>query len=527
MLRQALQSALPQQRQGTDYAMHIGPPTGGLNTRDSLVGMDPRDAIVLNNWFPQASEVWQRGGSTNFATGMTGTVQTLAVYSPVGGADQLIAFTNSGAYNVSAGGVIGGLMAGSAFTNGFVTTLNITNSAGNSFLWACNGVDTPMYWNGATWTAAAITGVTSGAGNIITAWIFKHRIWFIEKNTMNCYYLPLDSIQGAASQYPMGNLFKAGGYLVAGTNWTLLGGDGPMDALAIVSSEGEVAVFQGSNPDSATSWGLSGMYTISRPANKKCFFKLGGDVGFITENGVFPLSRALQLGSINFASALSNKIQPSIVAAMQAGGLTTQGWEACVYPAYNALIINLAAPPPNSPTQYVMNTVTGQWCSFSGWKAFSFAVFNGLLYFGAAGGIVLRAWDGVSTSDNGSDITTYVQQAYQYFGLSRKMKKTRLLRLLLGYDGGIDLTWGISADYNFLQPTSFLARAAISPGSPWDTSPWDTSPWTAAVQRYKRWMAAGHAPGYALSLVLQTAGNNSSQVRWAGTDFVFDAAGVM
>lgn len=522
-MRQPVQDSIPRNRGGTSHATHSGAPVGGLNTRDSVVNMDSRDALVLDNWFPQATEVWQRGGYTPFATGMTGIVKALASYNVPTAADKFIAFTDAGAYNITAGGAIGGIMTGSALTNGYVQTLNFTNSAGTSFLWICNGVDTPKYYDGANWTATAITGLTPA--NIVQAWIFKHRIWFVEQNTMNAWYLPIDSIQGAASTYPMGNLFRRGGYLVAGCNWTLDGGDGPDDALVLITSEGELAVFQGTDPNSASAWALAGIFYVGKPAGRKCFFKLGGDVGLITESGVYPLSRALQLGSMNFSAALSNKIQPSVSAAVAISGPYAKGYEGCVYPKTNALIVNMPNVLTGGATQFVMNTITGQWCTFSGWNATCFEVFQGQLYFGDASGTVQKAWTGVS--DAGSLIYTTVYQAYQYFGSSARMKKVRLLRFLLEYDGSLDVKWAISADYDNAIINSLYPGGGAPICATWDISDWDTSWWCLDINRKKQWKAVFHPPGYALSLRMITSGLTSDPVRWAGTDFIIDPSGMM
>ena len=120
MMRSPLQGRVVNDRAGTGYATHVAAPTGGLNTRDSVVNMDSRDALVLDNWFPQASEVWQRGGFQSYATGMTGSVRTLVAYNPASLDKKFIAFTDAGAYDITAGGVIGGIMGGSRVTDCYV-----------------------------------------------------------------------------------------------------------------------------------------------------------------------------------------------------------------------------------------------------------------------------------------------------------------------------------------------------------------------------------------------------------------------
>jgi hypothetical protein len=228
---------------------------------------------------------------------------------------------------------------------------------------------------------------------------------------------------------------------------------------------------------------------------------------------------------MNFAAALSNKIQPTFVGALALSNVGVKGYEGCVYPQFNALLINIPSVTNPTAMQFVMNTITGQWCTFSGWNVTCFEVFNGQLYFGDYNGDVKKAWSGVD--DQGTLITTMVQQAYQYFGVPRKMKKVRLLRFLLEYDGSLAMTWAISPDYSGSVNSSFYPGEGTQPCASWDISDWDTSWWCMDVNRRKQWKAAFHAPGYALSVRMQTSGKISFPIRWAGTDFILDRAGEM
>ena len=80
-------------------------PIGGWNARDSLANMEPMDAVTLENWFPSVSSVNLRGGYSQFATGISGQVETLMTYSS-GSSNKLFAIANGSIYNVTAGGAV-------------------------------------------------------------------------------------------------------------------------------------------------------------------------------------------------------------------------------------------------------------------------------------------------------------------------------------------------------------------------------------------------------------------------------------
>ena len=156
-------------------------PVGGWNARDSLANMEPLDAVTLINYFPTVSNCVLRGGYSKWATGMTGQVQSLFVYSG-GATTKMFAVVGTPTfkiYNVTAGGAVGGAVVSSGITSAIWEYINITTAAG-SYLYAVNGVDKPLLYDGTNWVAIdgsstpAITGVTTTTLGNVT--LFKNRL---------------------------------------------------------------------------------------------------------------------------------------------------------------------------------------------------------------------------------------------------------------------------------------------------------------------------------------------------------------
>ena len=55
----------------------IPAPVGGLNARDSLAEMPPTDAVKMDNWDANTTNISLRLGAQNQATGLPGWVETL------------------------------------------------------------------------------------------------------------------------------------------------------------------------------------------------------------------------------------------------------------------------------------------------------------------------------------------------------------------------------------------------------------------------------------------------------------------
>ena len=55
-------------------------PVKGWNARDPIGAMKPDEAIMLDNWFPSATDVMQRKGREDHVTGISGQVESLMAY---------------------------------------------------------------------------------------------------------------------------------------------------------------------------------------------------------------------------------------------------------------------------------------------------------------------------------------------------------------------------------------------------------------------------------------------------------------
>lgn len=492
-------------------------PVGGWNERDSLASMKPNQAIVLKNFFPKTGYCEVRGGYSSHATGMTGNGKTLAVYNAPSGTNKMYCYTASGVYDVSSSGAVGASKL--ARTNG-KHQWTMFGDGTNNWLIAVNGVDKPAYYDGSTWTAVdnvsspALTGLTTT--NIIGVFEFKGRLIFIEKSSLSFWYLASGAAGGALTEFDLSGVAKKGGYLMAGITWTFDGGSGPDDRAVFITSEGEVLVYQGTNPSSAASWALTGVFDLGKPLGRRCLQKYAGDVIAVTESGALPLSRALQSTTVNNEAALTNIIDNAFNESARSYG-STFGWEAIVYPAQAALIVNIPIAEDGVHEQYVMNTITKAWCKFTDWDAETFAVYNGQLYF-ADGTATYKAWSG--TADDGSNITAYGKTAFSYFSDMGTQKRFSMFRPLLASNGSISFLADIDVDFNDTEITGTATYTAIS-GGQWDVGNWDEAYWAGGVQVLKEWTSPDENIGYCASGKIKIV-TNTLTVQWIANDYVFE-----
>jgi hypothetical protein len=490
----------------------IPAPIGGWNARDSLANMDPMDAVEMVNMFPTPSAVSLRGGYTRHATGIDGNVQTLLTYN-AGANSKMFAATSTGKiYDVTNPGVVGAPVV-TGLSSGVFEYVNIT-TAGGSFLMAVNGVDTPILYNGTTFTAPSITGVT--LTNLANVTLFKNRIWFIEKNTLKAWYLPVSSIGGAVSLFDFSSVCRWGGYLVDFDSWTNDAGYGADDNFVLVTSKGEIIAYRGTNPDSAGTWALIGIWKMGAPVAQRCMFKWAGDLLVLTYDGLTLMSQALSSDRTNEAMALSDKIQSAIGVASESYGGSNNGWQIFYSPKHDALWVNIPISAAGQE-QYVMNTITRSWCRFQGWRAFCWELYNDDPYFGA-GGYVAKAWDTNTYSDDGANITTKTLQAFNHFEARGIFKTFTRAKPTFFSSGSPTFQVGINVDYNISDTTAPLTASAVSK-SLWGTAIWNDATWYGSQQVISPWVGIV-GMGSTGAIQVKTA-SNGIPVQWASTEVLY------
>ena len=523
--------------EATAQATSVQAPIGGWNARDSLANMAPEDAIVLDNLIPGTDKVEGRRGFSEHATpsSVTSNIDTLATW--VGPSSQVLwAFaipsaTNKRAYDCTSAG---SPAANAAFTTlahtgtraDYVSTMFV-NTAG-AYLYLCDalGENAPCHYNGTTWAAPSISGVT--AANLVSVASYRYRLFFIEKNSLNLWYLDRDAISGTAKRLALGGIAKDGGYLVACGTWTVDAGDGIDDMLVAVTSEGQVLMFAGNDPSSASAWRLAGIYKTAAPIGRKCLLRYGSSLFVITVDGLVAVESLFQQSLAQPAVPVTDKIRRAFYEAA-ADWKDEPGWQAIYYPAGRYILVNVpqssyASTATSRPMhQYVMNVQTRQWCRFTGQNARSWSLLNGALYFGGVDGVVYAADTGYS--DDSTTIPYRAKQAYNYFGARGYLKQWTLARLTLLTDA-TTVQGAIYIDVDFgsqdLSPTGALT---VTSGAAWDVPDWDTVFWDQAAAISQDWQTYGGI-GHCAALVV-LVNTNGASLSWYSTDWTYRLGGMV
>jgi hypothetical protein len=519
--------------------------TGGVDFLSSLFGMPAENAIRLTNWWPEVYGCTHRKGYREWTVGLPATVGSLYSFHSRTGQSLMYAFSGDGMYDVTARDTASTHAVGTPVVTGLSTSIwqatMFANSGGTHKVFV-SGQDNPIWLHQTAPPAVVYDRLTAGDGiapgtisgfnpaAAIDVTIHQKRLWFVEKDTTYGWYLPTEQVYGVASKFDFGPLFKRGGFLQSLATWTVGDGESTDDLLVAFSSEGDVVVYQGIDPNSIDTWGLKGVYYAGRPiAGHRFHCKVSGDLKFMTTQGLISMNTM-------FTSNQSVGPQESVEARPVQQFLAEQanlygflqGWDVKFVPSINMLIINIPSVTVDGSLQMVENTVNSKWSTFLGLDATCWLVDYQEVPFFGSGTRVLQGWtgntDNVTLADNaGVPITALVQQAYNYFGTPANNKQVGLYRP--NFLTNRSVAWKSMIAYDFLFHIPTVNTNPSATGTPrWDVAIWDAAYWTGGLHAQKQW-ASAEGVGFAGSLAMAT--KSDGEVVWVNTDYTVSSGGIL
>ncbi len=497
-------------------------PKRGWIKNESLLEVSQGGAEVLDNIFPTAQGGRLRKGCDKVAT-LGGAGKKLFTWKS-GTSEKMFGATASDIYDITAPADedVAPTAAVTGLTTGDWSIASFTNSGGDYIVLA-NGDDSVREFDGTTWTTPTITGVTSADLNQV--WPFKDRLYFVEKNSMSIWYLGTNAISGTATELPLDGIFQLGGSLLFGATWSLDSGEGMNDVCLFVTDQGEVAVYQGTDPSSSTTWALKGVYRVGVPLNKNSWFKSGGDLAILTEDGIIPASEALRKDrSALMSAAITFPIEDAWQQVV-ANRSSAYPFSVSLWHSQTMLIIGTPSIDGDKKVAFVANARTGAWCRFTGWDVQDTAIFGDDLYFCSEDTFVYKAE--VTGADNGMEYAATWCPRFAEGGPQQKFAVHARLRGRANeeYLAGLAAFADYQVDTIDSTPTSNEEGPDV-----WGTGLWGTMVWGGAEYKlYVSEWATVTASGTALAPAVRVASNRLTEptLEFVALDLVYQEGEIL
>jgi hypothetical protein len=468
--------------------------TGGINALAPLISMPPQDCIYCDNLMPSEYGMRLRKGYIEWANGLGAEARTILPFegqTTDSSANRLWAITENGIYNVSLFNTTAPVQD-QAFSvqgdaAGYGVSTEFTSDSTDRYLFYADEANGLFQYAEETglWTVPAITGPV--VANIAFVMTWKNRIWMVENNSGDAWYLPPNAIAGPATKFTFGSKFTYGGDLRGLWSWTIDGGSGIDDYMIAISHGGDVLAYQGMDVEAAAGnltgeFFLVGSFFIGEtPSSRRLTVAYGGELYMLSSYGVTSVRDLLQgSGIVDVSAQPSAKISRFLRQLVQ-DNTDAHNWSLMIHPADGFLQI-ITPPPTNTPyLQYNQNLLTKAWGRWSEVPVNCAQTWNGDYFFGTLDGQVY-IYDGVlddTLLDGtlGQPINFDVLTSFVSPGPHMVFKRVSYIRTIGVLAGTAAINVKAVYDYdvgNFILAPPQLPTAG---GSLWDQAIWDDDVW--------------------------------------------------
>lgn len=227
-----------------------------------------------------------------------------------------------------------------------------------------DGVGMPLRYDGAQFANAAFTTATGVAPDQFDGVLVHHdRPYFWRhEGKLEFYYGDVGAVQGPLTLFPLSRLGNITGQIASMVSLTQDASENLNDSLCIITTTGQIVIYEGTNPGDAAEWRLAGRLRAAPPVSRFGFTNVGGDIWMLTSAGLVSVLDSARQGVMALVGGLARPIGEQIKRLLATGGewqlhtsargeyvivnhfrdgvaqqfiydVEGQGWEAASYPA--------------------------------------------------------------------------------------------------------------------------------------------------------------------------------------------------
>lgn len=487
-------------------------PIKGLDVRTTLIGQDPDTATILKNAWCRRYGNELRAGYKRQASNLPEVVSVMSYQSATSALKLFAGCTDDKVYDVSSPSGEGVTPTPDATLAGQLSPgrLSWTNFSTVATSYLCVCAAGAGYWTyDLTGGWVNRTGSITGPGaahaiefDFVMAW--KNRLWFIQANSTKAWYLPVGSIAGAANEFDFGPMFVHGGDLRAMASWTVDAGDGVDDKLVIASGGGDVLVYQGTDPTSASTFGIVGRWFIGRPpVGRRFMSKFGGDLTVITSNGIERMSYLMAARGLLQPGAWGGPEGPNdpwqrymeTIALDVRLTLGETFWNLVYLPHEQSILVTTPHKTNLNSVQYAFGVLAMGWSEMNNIPMACAEVHGDALYFGTTDGKVCQAFFGETDdilTDGTPGLTIVADLQTSFSAVNQDLFHTKRMLMAMPMFQAVsppNVKAQVNTDWSFQGNPSTPSYIA-STNAKWNAAKWDVAKWVGQANNYFAWTGA-------------------------------------
>lgn len=339
--------------------------------------LDPGFAARLENLWWRNGLLRQRPG---YALADSAIARQRITHALTGGAPQTIV--------VHASYMQAGTSALARATPGRMMAASLSN---NTLM--VDGVGPITRFNGTALDLPAFTGTDLPVFDGVIAHHDRAYFWR-SGGPLDFWYGGLGAVQGALTKFPLGRLGNIEGGIACMGRFTSDAGENVNDLLVILTTAGDVVIYQGTDPGLADDWRIWGRLKLAPPVSRYAMLAYGPDLLVLTTQGIASIGAAMGRGTPSLLQAMSQPIKDELAAAVTAYPASDR-WQMIADPGQQYIIVS--TPQDRS---FVFGTEIGGWYHWTALPALNWRRLGDRLMMTGTDGREFTF--GGSTSDDGA-----------------------------------------------------------------------------------------------------------------------------
>lgn len=184
-----------------------------------------------------------------------------------------------------------------------------------------DGLGQPMRFDGSVFAQAEFTAVSGPHPEDCDGILFHHDRPYLWKSdgALEFLYGDVGAVGGPLSVFPLGRLGNITGGIKTMVSLTVDAGNGVNDWLCIITTTGQLIIYQGFDPSDSSDWQLVARIDGAVPVGARAFCQVGADAWMLTPQGVVSIREAIQTSVLALVSEFTQPIKDEIVTLIEEG----------------------------------------------------------------------------------------------------------------------------------------------------------------------------------------------------------------
>lgn len=218
-----------------------------------------------------------------------------------------------------------------------------------------DGLSLPLRYDGTEFRLANFTAEVGPNPATCDGFIAHHdRAYFWKTDgPLEFLYGDVGAVQGPLQRFPLGRLGNVTGSIKSMLSLTIDAGHGMNDALCIITSTGQMVLYEGLDPSDAGDWRLLARVQGAKPIGNRSFAQVGSDAWMLTPQGIVSVAEAVRSSVLALVSDITQPISDEITALVEAG---PADWQMFTAADGSMVVINRVANGEASQFIYYMES---------------------------------------------------------------------------------------------------------------------------------------------------------------------------